>query len=156
MDKAKNHRVAFVLLLCAVGAICGLVIFVGMAWWQSQNRIIGITSTEQIKFTSIAWSTGNANATLTLKNPGYSSLTVDVLRINSATGELYAFRRAGTATWTRWATLTNGLTFNPGDVYEVCVRRSGGTAFTSGTKYEFVFQTTGGNNFPYTEYAPYS
>jgi len=143
--KALSPVVAAIILIAVTVAVS-----IAVAAWMGALTFT-FMRTEEVKITSIQWATGNANATLTLKNSGTSSLTIDTLKINSVTGELYRWRTVGGT----WAALpATGLTFEPGQVYEVCVRRSGASLFTPGTKYEFVFHTAAGNNYPYTDYAP--
>ena len=143
--KALSPVVAAIILIAVTVAVS-----IAVAAWMGALTFT-FMRTEEVKITSLAWATGNANATLTLKNSGTASLTIDTLKINSVTGQLYMYR-AVAGTWTAWP--STGWTWQPGDVYEVCVRRSGATAFQSGTKYEFVFHTAAGNNYPYTETAP--
>jgi len=144
--KALSPVVAAIILIAVTVAVS-----IAVAAWMGALTFT-FMRTEEVKITSLAWATGNANATLTLKNSGTGSLTIDTLKINSVTGQLYQYRKSGDTAWTAWP--STGLTMQPGDVYEVCVRRSGATPFVSGTKYEFVFHTAAGNNYPYTETAP--
>ncbi len=143
--KALSPVVAAIILIAVTVAVS-----IAVAAWMGALTFT-FMKTEELKITAISWGAANANATLTVKNSGTSGLTVDSLKINSAAGVLFRERVSG-GTWTAWP--ATGLTLNPGDVYDICVQRTGSTAFVSGTKYEFDFHTAAGNTYPYTDYAP--
>ncbi len=144
--KALSPVVAAIILIAVTVAVS-----IAVAAWMGALTI-GFMKTEELKITNLAW--GNVpytNATLTMKNSGSNTLTIDAVKVNSAAAVLNSYRNpAGSGTWT---TPTAGITLKPGDTAEVRVTLSSGN-FQSGTKYEIMFHTAAGNNYPYTEAAP--
>jgi flagellin-like protein len=143
--KALSPVVAAIILIAVTVAVS-----IAVAAWMGALTFT-FMKTEEVKITSISWSTGNANSTLTAKNTGSSPLTVSLAKINGANAATYRYRLVG-GTWSS-SSATISLTMNAGDSYEICLTKASG-AFTSGTKYEFAFQTAAGNTYPYTDTAP--
>jgi len=143
--KALSPVVAAIILIAVTVAVS-----IAVAAWMGALTFT-FMKTEELKPIGISWGASNANATLTVKDTGTGALTVSSVKINDATGVLSKYRTPG-GTWANFP--STGLAMNPGDTYEILVTRSGGTAFTSGTKYEFAFYTATGNRYPYTDTAP--
>jgi len=128
--KALSPVVAAIILIAVTVAVS-----IAVAAWMGALTFT-FMKTEELKVTNIVWASGNVNATLTVKNTGTATLTINSVKVNDLS-----------------ATMTpSSITLQPGDPYSITVTRSGN--FVSGTKYEFAFYTATGNRYPYTAVAP--
>jgi len=144
--KALSPVVAAIILIAVTVAVS-----IAVAAWMGALTFT-FMKTEELKVTGISWGTGNANATLAVKNSGTGSLTISSAKANDVAITLYKYKKpSGTGTLTDWPTA--GLTLEPGDTADITVKLSSGN-FVSGTKYEIAFYCATGNRYPYTSTAP--
>jgi len=131
--KALSPVVAAIILIAVTVAVS-----IAVAAWMGALTFT-FMKTEELKITNIVWVAGitgqQRNATLTLKNSGTATLTVNQVRVNDGS-----------------ASMSSTPTLNPGDQTTISVWKTGN--YTSGTKYEFAFYTATGNRYPYTATAP--
>jgi flagellin-like protein len=127
--KALSPVVAAIILIAVTVAVS-----IAVAAWMGALTFT-FMKTEELKILNITWATGNANATLTVKNTGSGTITINQVKVNDAS-----------------ATMTpSSVTLSPGGQTDIVVS---GVTFSSGTKYEFAFYSATGNRYPYTAVAP--
>ena len=129
--KALSPVVASIILIAVTVAVS-----IAVAAWMGALTFT-FMKTEELKITSLAWTSSTTVATLSLQNSGTSPLTISSVKVNDASATL-----AGQP-----VTMTAGAKDN------YLVKLSSGT-FSSGAKYEFVLLTATGNKYIYTATYP--
>lgn len=144
--KIKNDRVALVLLLCAVGELCGLTIFIGVAWWQSQY--LTYTPVQDWVWQSHVWGANNTNITWSVKNVAGKALSVSEVRVwcwvNDTRNDVVVNNVAYSGNFTG----TTTHTLHSGETGEIAITPA--NPFSSGITYFFEVLTTSGGGYPVT------
>lgn len=140
--RTKSDKVALVLLLVAVVELCGLITFIGVAWWQSQNMASLNPYDLTMQIQGHTWGTNNTYIVLSVKNTATKIMSVNEVVINDTVVGNVAYGGNFTGT---------SHTLEVGAVGTITITYP----FSRGIEYMFQIGThVGWRSMPYTAIAP--